>query len=651
MPEKILIVEDEFIVAKHLESILESAGYDVCGIAISVAKALEIIEMEAPELVLLDIYLKGDQTGIDLAYVLNEKGIAFVYLSANSNQSVLEEAKATRPYGFMVKPFREDQVLIALDIARYQHRNSLESSRRKEAVVTEQLSLIEDSVTNYKQAFLSVVTTLQPHIPFDYIEMGRYSTSTTNSTQWCSFLRKGFSEYQTICARELLEIANITGAELDSIRKNTPNDVRSTFYDAENFKKLTQTHPLKKLYARAFGVRSVLVLPLLVDYALPFVLYFYSKSPNAYQQHGLQFLGKIQQPLTSAIARIVADTDFREERAEEQRLFKVDDLYAGNLNNIFPGIIGRSQPLLAVLDYVQQVAGADTSVLILGETGTGKEKIARHIHELSPRKNKPLVKVNCAALPLSLIESELFGHEKGAFTGAVGKRTGRFEQANGGTLFLDEIGDVPLDVQIKLLRVLQEKEIERVGGNETVRVDVRIIAATNKNLEKEIAEGRFRMDFYYRLNVFPVLMPPLRKRLEDIPLLVNHFIRLYSEKYHKSVAGITGEAMDQLMKYEWPGNIRELENSIERSVVLAKDHDMDKVFIQVPQSTRPLEKERGGVKSIEEVEREHIQIVLEKCNYKIYGPGGAAQLLNLPPTTLTSKMKKLGISKNWQSTQ
>jgi transcriptional regulator with GAF, ATPase, and Fis domain len=182
-------------------------------------------------------------------------------------------------------------------------------------------------------------------------------------------------------------------------------------------------------------------------------------------------------------------------------------------------------------------------------------------------------------------------------------------------------------------------------------VDVRIIAATNKNLEKEIAEGRFRMDFYYRLNVFPVLLPPLRKRIEDIPLLVNHFIRLYAEKHHKNVDGITGEAMDQLMKYDWPGNVRELENSIERSVVLAKDHDMDRVFIQAPQSIEPPEKGRGGVKSIEEVEREHIRIVLEKCNYKIYGPGGAAELLNLPPSTLTSKMKKLGISKDWDSAQ
>jgi transcriptional regulator with GAF, ATPase, and Fis domain len=393
----------------------------------------------------------------------------------------------------------------------------------------------------------------------------------------------------------------------------------------------------------------MLVLPLLVDYEMPFVLSFYSKSRNAYQQNGLQFLGRIQQPLTSAIANIVANADFRDVQTEEQRLVEFADLAPGNLNNIFPGIIGRSQPLLAVLDYVQQVAGADTSVLILGETGTGKEKIAQHIHELSPRKNKPLIKVNCAALPVSLIESELFGHEKGAFTGALCRRTGRFEQANGGTLFLDEIGDVPLDVQVKLLRVLQEKEIERVGGSETVRVDVRIIAATNKNLDKEIAEGRFRMDFYYRLNVFPVFLPPLRKRIEDIPLLVTHFIRLYAEKHHKNVAGITGEAMDQLMKYDWPGNVRELENSIERSVVLAKAHDMDKVFIQAPQQPQymwPAEKGQAGIKSIEEVEREHIQIVLDKCNYKIYGPGGAAELLNLPPTTLTSKMKKLGISKN-----
>jgi transcriptional regulator with GAF, ATPase, and Fis domain/AmiR/NasT family two-component response regulator len=645
MNEKVLIVEDEFIVAKHLESILQKADYRVCGIAISVPKAMEIILEEEPEIVLLDIFLKGEQTGIDLARALNERNIAFVYLSANSNQSILEAAKETRPYGFMVKPFREDQVLIALDIARYRHINSREADFKKEQLITLQLANLQYSGEHFANSFLAIVRSLQAHIPFDYIEMGRFNAH-KNFIQWCSFLRTGFNIYDTICTKEFLPLTSLSAIQLDQIRKETPHDVRSTIYNEEKFDSMIQSNPLKRLYADAFHVKSCLTLPLLVDYGLPFVLTFYSKSGTAYELKMLQFLSRIQTALTNAITNIVADPRFRDEQIAEGRPFKLSAAPTETNSEIPSGIVGKSHPLLAVLDYVEQVATVDTSVLILGETGTGKEKIAQRIHLLSARKDKPLIKVNCAALPPGLIESELFGHEKGSFTGALNKRAGRFEQANSGTIFLDEIGDVPLDIQVKLLRVLQEKEFERVGGTTTIKVDVRIIAATNKNLEKEIAEGRFRMDFYYRLNVFPIVLPPLRERTEDIPLLANHFIQHYMQKHHKQLDGITQDAMNKLLEYHWPGNIRELENSIERSVVLAKDHDMNKVYIQPPLDEYFSDKKPGAVKTLEEVEKEHIQVILNKCNYKIYGPGGAAELLNLPPSTLTSKMKKLGISKD-----
>lgn len=361
--------------------ILEKAGYAVCPIARSVPVALEIIEREKPDMVLLDIFLQGNLTGIDLARKLREMNIGFIYLSANSNQKTLNEAKVTRPYGFLVKPFREKDILVTLDIAWYLHDQYLKTQKKG-------------------------------------------ATATKQKTD-------------------------------------------------------------------------------------------HSKIPA------------------------------------------------------FKSIIGESRVLKNLLDTVLMVAPAETSVLLLGESGTGKEKIAEAIHTISERKNNPFIKVNCAALPVTLIESELFGHERGAFTGAFEKRIGKFEQADSGTIFLDEIGEMPLETQVKLLRVLQEKEIERIGGRDTLKINARIVAATNKVLEKEIAEGRFRMDLYYRLNVFPITLPPLKERKEDIPLLAIHFMRHYSQSLGKSIDGITPEVMESLIRYDWPGNIRELENLLERSVLIS----------------------------------------------------------------------------------
>ncbi|WP_431211019.1 sigma-54 dependent transcriptional regulator [Puia sp. P3] len=311
------------------------------------------------------------------------------------------------------------------------------------------------------------------------------------------------------------------------------------------------------------------------------------------------------------------------------------------------GIIGNSPEMLRVFELVKEVGPMDTSVLVLGESGTGKEGIANCIHELSGRRKNPLIKLNCAALPPNLVESELFGHEKGAFTGAYDKRIGKFEQASGGTLFLDEIGEMQPSLQVKLLRVLQEKEIERIGGRETIKVDVRIIAATNVNLEKAIAEGKFRLDLYYRLNVFPVILPPLRERKDDIPLLVNHFIKMYAKKANRPTEGIAGEALARLMDYSWPGNVRELQNLIERSVLMSNETILRNLsFIGVPApEVRRQETGGGQVKTIAEMEREHILSVLRTCKGRISGAGGAAELLNLPASTLKSKMKKLGIEK------
>jgi two-component system response regulator HydG len=450
MSTRILIVEDQFIEANNLKIILKKAGYFVCTIARSVRDALTIVDEEKPELVLLDIHLQGNLTGIDLAVTLSAKNIAFVFLSANSSRQILKAAKATKPYGFLVKPFREKDVLVMLDVAWYLH--------------------------------------------------------------------------------------------------------------SENH----ETRPVA----------------------------------------------------TSANALIAGD---------------------------FSSIVGTGKAIKEVLQNVKIVSVSAISVLLLGESGTGKELIAQCIHQISPRKTKPFIVVNCAALPANLIESELFGHEKGSFTGAIEKRTGKFEQGNGGTVFLDEIGELPLDLQVKLLRVLQEQEVEPIGGKKR-KIDVRIIAATNKNLEEEMAAGRFRIDLYYRLNVFPITLPPLRERKEDIAALAGFFLKKYSLIEGKEIYGVEDNVLQAMLNYSWPGNIRQLENLMARSVLLSNEKTITDLHLppQVKETSLSL---HGKIKSMSENERGHILAALEECNWKVHGIGGAAELLELNSSTLVSRMKKLGIEK------
>ena len=451
MKEKILIVEDEFIVANDLKIMLLKAGYQITGIASSVVQARKLIETKKPDWVLLDIMLKGNLTGIDLAWELREQQLPFLYISANTNQTTLEAVKATHPYGFMVKPFRERDLIVMLDIAKYR-------------------------------------------------------------------------------------------------------------------------------------------------------------------------FGQEKETLTT----INIDT-------------KDQEIY---------GIVGESALLKQVIEKIKIVAPAETSVLILGESGTGKERVAHAIHDFSAHKSNSIVVINCAALPHSLIESELFGHEKGAFTGANALRIGKFEQANNGTLFLDEIGELPLDSQVKLLRVLQEKEIQRLGGNKTIKINVRIVAATNRSLEKEVAEGRFRLDLYYRLNVFPIQLPTLKERKEDIEALAYYFLKKYANNSRKNVNSISASGLQQLMQYDWPGNIRELEHLIERNVLLAKTNEIENFELR-PNSSQSFLENSGKMKSMEEMEKEHIMNALQNCGGKVSGPGGAAELLKIQPQTLYSKMKKLGIKQGY----
>ena len=305
-----------------------------------------------------------------------------------------------------------------------------------------------------------------------------------------------------------------------------------------------------------------------------------------------------------------------------------------------PEMVGTSRALRSVIDQVETVAATDSSVLIEGETGTGKELIARAIHTQSERRVAPFVKLNCAAIPAELVESELFGHEKGAFTGAINQRLGRFEAAHRGTLFLDEIGDMPLNLQAKLLRVLQESEFERLGSTHTRSVDVRIVAATNQNLVGMVAEKQFRMDLYYRLNVFPIAIPPLRHRPGDIPLLVAHFVQRFAKRMSKDISKISQDAMGALMRYPWPGNIRELQNYIERAVILTKGD-----VLQTPALPSPVNEQREPI-TLEQSERSHILKVLKESNWVVGGAFGAAARLGLKRTTLIDRMRKHGLSRD-----
>jgi transcriptional regulator with GAF, ATPase, and Fis domain len=323
-------------------------------------------------------------------------------------------------------------------------------------------------------------------------------------------------------------------------------------------------------------------------------------------------------------------------RLEQENIYLQEEV---KLLSKHSGILGQSTAIKNILAQADQVARTDSTVLILGETGTGKELLARAIHSMSSRKDRPMVTINCASLPPSLIENELFGREKGAYTGAMTKMVGRIELADGSTLFLDEIGELPLDLQSKLLRVLEESTIERLGSTKSLHINVRIIAATNRDIEQEVEEGKFRQDLFYRLNVFPILVPPLRERTEDIPLLAWAFVREFNKRLKSQIEKIPHKARLALESYPWPGNVRELRNVIERAMILSKDKTL---VVQLP---RKVPSEKDETTSLDDIIRREILAVLKKTHWRISGPGGAAEILQIKRSTLQSKIKKLGIKR------
>jgi formate hydrogenlyase transcriptional activator len=390
-------------------------------------------------------------------------------------------------------------------------------------------------------------------------------------------------------------------------------------------------------------IRSYIALPLTKQGRLIGVVDFLSTEKRQYAPEQIQLLQDVSEMVSIAVSNALAYEEIhtlKEQLQVENRLLQ-DEIVQ---RSIYEEIVGSSTSLQKVLTAIDRVAQTDTTVLITGETGTGKELVAHAIHRRSPRSARALVKVNCAALPAELIASELFGHEKGAFTGALQQRAGRFEAANGGTIFLDEIGELSPEMQISLLRVLQEKEFERVGGNRTIRTDVRVITATNRNLEEEVANGRFRMDLYYRLNVFPVHVPALRERSDDIPVLVDYFASRFASRMGKRITQIDKRTLDWMQQYAWPGNIRELQNVIERGVILADGAVLRMEALAAKPSGRPAVLPDGPTGRSEQ--KAEIEAVLRETRGRIAGPDGAAARLGVPASTLESRIRTLKINKH-----
>ncbi|MGH7833138.1 MAG: sigma 54-interacting transcriptional regulator, partial [Candidatus Binatia bacterium] len=395
----------------------------------------------------------------------------------------------------------------------------------------------------------------------------------------------------------------------------------------------------------AEGLKSACCLPL-ISHGRPLgTLTVASLHEETFPQNDAELLQHVANQIAIAVDNALAYGQVvkRANKLTEEKLYLENEIRS---QHNFEEIIGDSDALKRILRQVQTVAPTDSTVIIQGETGTGKELIARAIHNLSARRERTLVKMNCAAIPTGLLESELFGHEKGAFTGAIAQRIGRFELANGGTLFLDEVGDIPLELQPKLLRVLQEQEFERLGSTRTIRVDVRVVAATHADLAQRVRERQFRSDLYYRLNVFPLMVPALRKRREDIPVLVRYFAQKYARRMNKRIETIPAKEITALSEYDWPGNVRELENLTERAVILSRGPELEFPLAELEPRAKPVSADGSGtVSTLEQAEREHILRALIESKWVVGGDTGAAVRLGMKRTTLQSLMKKLGIAR------
>lgn len=506
-----------------------------------------------------------------------------------------------------------------------------ERKKAEEALLLE-FSTVLLSNLDVRELFNAISATLRRIMPHEFATLALYAPETKELRLWS--LEQ--SETEPALQKEMLSPAQeaLAGRVMNSRQPLVLNNLDGGRIDSRLANRL-----------RAEGVKSACFLPLITQDRVLGTLNMVSRREAAFQQQHVDLLQQVGSRVAVALNNALTYRKVAElkERLAEEKLYLEEEI---RTEFHFEEIIGESPALKRVLKQVESVGPTNATVLILGETGTGKELIARAIHDLSPRRDRTFVKLNCAAIPTGLLESELFGHEKGAFTGAITQKIGRLELADGGTLFLDEVGDIPLELQPKLLRALQEKEFERLGSTRTIPVDVRLIAATNRDLAKMVAERQFRSDLYYRLRVFPVTVPPLRDRGEDIPILARYFAQKHAERMHRPIEIIPPETMDALAKWRWPGNVRELENIIERAVILSPGPVLRVPLAELEMNPTESEDSNGnGAGTLEDAERDHIIRILRETRGIIGGPSGAAARLGLKRTTLNSKMRKLGITR------
>ena len=527
-----------------------------------------------------------------------------------------------------ISPKRTEERIPAME--REARPLRLEQSEQSAAARYQGLIRISTAIATERDAeglFSRLATELRRVVNFDFIGMSQYDEATTK-THWHSSMTGGID-------------CGITDG-------GTPEQAMTQWvYEHQRplvipFLERETRFPCTRTLIEQHVIRSLCALPLTTAHRRIGSLVTGSVKPDAYaDEEDVEFLRQFANQIAITVENALAYGEIQElkDKLAKENLYLEDEVRS-ELN--FSEIVGKSVALRRVLMHVEIVAPTDSTVLIHGETGTGKELIARAIHTLSPRRSNAFVKLNCAAIPTGLLESELFGHEKGAFTGAIAQRIGRFELADRGTVFLDEVGEVPLDLQTKLLRVLQEREFERLGSTRTLRTDTRLIAATNRDLSAMVEQQKFRSDLFYRLNVFPVRVPPLRERAEDIPLLVRHFVQHFARRMNRNIETIPSETMEALSRYSWPGNIRELENLIERAVILSPGPVLRVPLTELNSRTTPGQV-NGKHRTLEEAERAHILATLKETRWVLSGPNGAAIRLGMNRSTLQFRMKKLSI--------
>ncbi len=517
---------------------------------------------------------------------------------------------------------------------------SKENIHLKEWEKSTQLEIINAMHTQkcWEQRLMEIAKILKKSIPYDVISFSMIGERFGKVNYGFELI--GTNEFRAISIDSFLKMTQLSTEEFKEYFFKSII-AEPTIFNSEEYSQEMERHVVKKKINQVFKVKSSMTFLLEVD-SEKFYVAFYSKADNPYQKRHISLFESIQSAFVLAMEKLLLfeevmylNTLLKEEKIHLKE--QVDQQYN------FSEMVGQSLRMNQVFEKVKLVKDTDTNVLILGETGTGKELIARALHNLSVRSDKPLIKVNCASLPRDLIESELFGHEKGAFTGALNQRIGKFELADGGTIFLDEIGELPVDLQPKLLRAIQEKEFERVGGQKTIRIHCRIIAATNRNLEEAVAQGTFRADLFYRLSVFPIELPALRERGEDIGFLTNYFVKKNCQKLGKEAVYVTKGTLRELKTYHWPGNVRELEHVIERSVLLTEGKSLQLAMAKGPKmgsSTQTFE-----FKTLQDAETELLLQTLKHCNGRVRGSGGAAEKLDVHPSTLEYRIKRAGITK------